>query len=317
MLKYLKLFFLTNLLLLPVLIGFEYIEKVIILNIPLSLNTLIGSVCISLIIGTVVSIFFYKYTKKLQLVHKDKYKEYLLRKEQEGILIQQSKMAAIGGTIAAIAHQWKQPLNVLTFLTVTMDKKAKADQLSKEFIFEIISQLDNQRKFMSTTIDDFSNFFNPDKKIVNFNVKDEIKNSLSIMNHVFKNYFIELDISYENAQIKGVKNEFQHVIINILNNAKDVLNERGIKNKKITINTFKDKKNVYIEIKDNGGGISEKNISKIFNPYFTTKGDKGTGIGLYMTQIILRGNLNGEIEVKNDDEGAVFVISLPLSCTHN
>jgi len=160
---------------------------------------------------------------------------------------------------------------------------------------------------MSKTIDDFRDFFRVDKAKSDFKVKETIQSVVSMQSAQLKNHHISLNISGDQFICNGLQSEFQQVILNLINNAKDILIEKTIKNPTINI-TIKDK-TIFIE--DNGGGIPQDIINRIFEPYFTTKEQgKGTGMGLYMSKMIIEDNMGGELSVVNSDVGARFRISL-------
>jgi len=163
---------------------------------------------------------------------------------------------------------------------------------------------------MSKTIDDFRNFFNPNAKLELFLIQDAVDNAVKIVGSTlsFHNMDIEILID-EDVKINGYKNEYSQAVLNIISNAKDILLEREIKDPQIKIYLDKNKKNkLYIE--DNAGGIPDDIIDKIFDPYFTTKFEYGTGIGLYMTKLIIENKMNGTINVTNSSKGAVFTIEI-------
>ncbi|WP_456488649.1 ATP-binding protein [Caminibacter pacificus] len=251
-----------------------------------------------------------KINKNLQKMVEEKVNEL---REKDKALIQQSKMAAMGEMIGAIAHQWRQPLNALALNIQMLEDLAEDEHLDKETLKEFIKKNMETIKFMSNTIDDFRNFFRKDKEKTIFDIKDIIQNTLHLQRAQLKNHDIEVIENLESAKIEGYKNELMQAILNIISNAKDAIDERRKKEKIkgiIKISTKKDGDNVIIEIEDNGGGIDLHYLDKIFEPYFTTKEEgKGTGMGLYMVKEIIERN-GGKIEVANTKEGAKFKIIL-------
>jgi signal transduction histidine kinase len=165
---------------------------------------------------------------------------------------------------------------------------------------------------MSSTIDDFRNFFKSDKKIEIFNINKTINEMISITDISLNKNNININVLHDKKYlIKGYKSEFGQAILNILNNAKDALIQNNIINKKITIKIYDINNNVHIDISDNAGGIEENIIKNIFDPYFSTKKEKnGTGLGLYMSKLIIEEHMNGSIKVTNKDNGAIFSIIL-------
>jgi signal transduction histidine kinase len=241
-------------------------------------------------------------------------KEILKQQKQEQLLIQQSKLAAMGEMIGNIAHQWRQPLNALGLVLQNIYYSYKMDDLDDEFMDKSIKKANLLTNSMSKTIDDFRNFFKPNKEEVIFELTDSVKNSITLIESTFLHNNIAIKyVVEEDIKVKGFPNEFSQVILNILTNAKDAIIEKNILNGEVTINTSKDNSYAYVKIVDNAGGIPKNIIEKIFNPYFTTKEEgKGTGIGLYMSKTIIETNMNGKLEVENIQNGALFTIKIPL-----
>jgi PAS domain S-box-containing protein len=226
-------------------------------------------------------------------------------RQRDELLAEQSKLASMGEMIGAIAHQWRQPLNELSINIQNLDDDYEDGLINEEFINEFIEDNNKVIMFMSNTIDDFRNFFRIDKTKEIFSIKEAIKQTLSIQEAQLKSHNIELILDGEDFKISGFKSEFQQVILNIINNSKDVLVSNNIKNAKIEILLI----GKTITITDNGGGIPKDIIARIFEPYFTTKEQgKGTGMGLYMSSMIIKDNMNGTIDVKNIDDGVRFTL---------
>lgn len=235
------------------------------------------------------------------------------RQKQEALLIHQSRLAAMGEMIGAIAHQWRQPLNALGLVQQNLQFRYQVGKLDDEFMTQNMEKSERLIQKMSSTIDDFRNFFKPNKHIENFNINETIKSTAELLDAQLKNNNINIIINCnENLYIKGFQGEFSQVILNLLNNAKDILIERNSKNPTITLDVTKNvNSSISITVKDNAGGIPDEIINKIYDPYFTTKEEgKGTGIGLYMSKIIVENNMFGKLYAFNDNEGANFVIIL-------
>ena len=238
--------------------------------------------------------------------------EILHRTDHEKLMIQQSKLAAMGEMIENIAHQWRQPLGEINSILMELETISKYGILEKEHLIDSIKTCNQITEHMSNTISDFQNFFKPTKSKVNFSVLDACKKAISIISASLNNYNIELvfDIK-ENNIINGYSNEFSHAILNIISNAKDALVLRRITNPKIILSIKVGKEFTIIKIEDNAGGIHLDNIDSIFEPYFTTKhSKKGTGIGLYMTKMIIENNMHGFVKVSNTNNGALFTIKV-------
>ncbi len=168
---------------------------------------------------------------------------------------------------------------------------------------------------MSTTIDDFRNFFKPNKHAEKFNIERLINTTVDLLGAQFKNHNIEVNIECaQDLNIKGFQGEFSQVIINLLNNAKDILLERKISAPRIDVIAYKTEQGIGIKVHDNAGGIPKEIMDKIYDPYFTTKEEgKGTGIGLYMSKMIVENNMQGKLFAINETEGASFIIEIARS----
>ncbi len=238
--------------------------------------------------------------------------EILQRTNNEKLLIQQSKLAAMGEMIENIAHQWRQPLGEINAVLMELQTIATYGKLEKEYLLESIKTCNKITEHMSNTISDFQSFFKPTKNKIDFSVLDACKKAISIIDDSLKNNNIDLvfDIKDDNI-INGYPNEFSHAILNIISNAKDVLVLRKISNPKIILSIKVGKRFTIIKIEDNAGGIHLENIDSVFEPYFTTKHTKrGTGIGLYMTKMIIENNMHGFVKVLNTTNGALFTIKV-------
>ncbi len=237
----------------------------------------------------------------------------LLKEEkvkQQNILIQKSKMAAMGEMIGNIAHQWRQPLSQVSGLFFDIESAYDYKELDKKYLQNRVDEANDLLEYMSKTIDDFRNFFNPNSKKELFYLNEAINNAVKIVKSTLTFHHIELIINIEeDYKIDGYKNEYSQAIMNIISNAKDILLEKNIKNPQIRIYAQKNEK-LCLHIEDNAGGIDDTIINKIFDPYFTTKYEYGTGIGLYMTKMIIEEKMNGTIKVKNSTNGAIFSIEI-------
>jgi len=224
------------------------------------------------------------------------------QKTQQALLLQQSRLASMGEMISIIAHQWRQPLNFLSVVHMNLNRMHKGDKKSKMLITEANKQIE----YMSNTIDGFRDFYNPSKAKEEFSVKEASQNALQIVSHSLKTSNIEVIEDFEeDTFVYGNKNEFEQVILNLINNAKDAFIEREISSPLIEI-TVKDK---MLTIRDNAGGIKKENLEKIFNPYFSTK-KESDGIGLYISKMIVEQEFGGVLNVKSNSEGTTFTIIL-------
>ena len=272
-------------------------------------NLAISMFIIALVLSVVFGYFFskplYHFYDELDRMVKDEIEK---NREKEQMLMHQSKLAALGEMLGNIAHQWRHPITRLSLLVQNFEMAYKMQKLDDKFVEKFKTKAFEQINYMSATIDDFTSFFKKDKEKQKFYVREVIEDALKLLEGRIKN--IEIIKEYgTKIEINGYKTEFSQVILNILNNAIDALNEKEIKNKKIWIRI----KNNLIEIEDNAGGIPEEIKDKIFEPYFTTKfQSQGTGIGLYMSKIIITKHFNSKLEVENSKYGAIFKIILNI-----
>ena len=233
-------------------------------------------------------------------------------KEKERILIHQSKLASMGEMIGSIAHQWRQPLTQLSSILVLIELKYERNKLKAEELSSLTKQAEEQIGFMSKTIDDFRNFFKPNKEKNLFSPYQSIKNALSLIRSSLDNHNINVQLDFKDeVLINGYESEFSQVILNILSNSKDAFIEKQIELPLINIYISKFENNAKIEICDNAGGIKLTPLEKVFEPYISTKhASSGTGIGLYMSKNIIEKSMNGSLSVSNKEEGACFTIIL-------
>ena len=227
-------------------------------------------------------------------------------KEFEKMIMQQSKFVKSGEMIANITHQFRQPLNNISYILINLKKRFDNQKLDEIYLDKKVLQANAQLHFLSKTIDDFKDFYTTSKEKEVFNVKEAILNALTIINADLKAHNIVLELNfetYEDIKIFGVKSEFSQVIISIISNSIDVLKNK--EKPKIDINILSNGAEVIVKILDNGGGIKHKNLKKIFEPYFTTKED-GIGIGLYLSKMIIEEGFKGKILVENQKEGVLF-----------
>ena len=258
-------------------------------------------------------VYLYENKKLIFASLRDITERTLLKEEklkQENILIQKSKMAAMGEMIGNIAHQWRQPLSQVSGLFFDIESAYDYKELDKKYLSKRVDEANDLLEYMSKTIDDFRNFFNPNSKKEEFLISDSVSIALRIVRSTLDFHKIDLQIDINSDEkIYGYKNEYSQVIVNIISNAKDILIDRNIKEPKIKIYLENGDKPVLC-IEDNARGIEKEIIDKIFDPYFTTKYDYGTGIGLYMTKLIIEEKMNGLITAKNSKEGAIFTIEV-------
>ena len=236
-------------------------------------------------------------------------------KKNEKILLEQSKLAAMGEMVSIIAHQWRQPLSAIGSIITRLKLKYNLKDIDLSTYDEKLTQINNYIQYMSNTIDHFRDFLIKDSKKDLIKLEQIVNNTYSLIQNSFDLIGIKVIInpseSLENIYL--YKNDLIQVILNILNNAKDALVLNNISNPQITIKFSQIDAFQIIEIEDNAGGIDLNIIEKIFNPYFSSKEKKnGTGLGLYICKIIVEKHLNGEISVKNTKNGALFSIKIAI-----
>jgi signal transduction histidine kinase len=231
-------------------------------------------------------------------------------REKERMLVQQSRMAAMGEILENIAHQWRQPLNLLGLIVQEMGLKYRSrqgeDDPAAKRAMEVIGR-------MSRTIDDFRNFFTPGHEPVRFRVNDALSKIIDMIGASFREIQVPIQIAEEEELVAfGFPNEFSQAILNILMNAMDAFVDQPIEDPRIVVRLFREGENGVVVITDNAGGIPEVIIDRVFEPYFTTKGpDRGTGIGLYMAKTLIVKNMKGKLTVRNTGDGAEFRIEVP------
>ena len=251
-----------------------------------------------------------KYEERLHLMIK---KEVKKNKKQQLLMLQQNRLAQMGEMINMIAHQWRQPLNHLSLINQTLYYQYTKEKLDDEKMESFKEKSDKTIRQMSSTIDDFRNFFKPEKNKQSFCINDVVDHVLDINAPMFSHHSIHVTFQSEaEYYAHGFPNELGQSILNILNNAQDALNEKEIPDKSIEILLFRQAETLILSFHDNAGGIPEEIISKVFDPYFSTKSNKnGTGLGLYISKIIIEEHMNGKIYISNKKNGACFKIYLP------
>jgi signal transduction histidine kinase len=278
-----------------------------------------------LFIGLILMIILLLISKYISTFIEQKFNQYKIElNKKQTILHQQSKMAAMGEMIGNIAHQWRQPLSTITTASTGMILQKEMGILNDEFFFEATKKINSSAQHLSKTIDDFRNFFSPNKIKSNIHLENLFAITFDLISAQFSAKDIKIIKNIENIELYTYENELLQALINILNNARDELIKLPNDEEKfIFIDAFKSGTNkLEITIKDNAGGIKEENLEKVFEPYFSTKHKaQGTGIGLYMTEEIITKHLNGQIFVENKEFvydnktyfGAQFTIELNLS----
>ncbi|HBA89041.1 MAG TPA: hypothetical protein DCZ75_13985 [Geobacter sp.] len=234
--------------------------------------------------------------------------------EKDQLLVQQSRLAAMGEMISNIAHQWRQPLNVVGLIVQELQLRHNQGGVTQAFFDERVANLMGVLQHMSQTIDDFRTFFRPDKKRESFQVSRVATRTFSLIEGSFKNLGIGFELKIkDDPEIYGYPNEYSQVLLNLLSNARDAFSERAPDHERlVSISSFTESGRSVLTVSDNAGGIPEGIIHKVFDPYFTTKGPEcGTGLGLYMSKSIIDKSMNGRLTVCNTPGGTEFRIEVP------
>lgn len=245
-------------------------------------------------------------------------------KEQSTQLVKQSRMAQMGELLSMIAHQWRQPLSSIAAVSSSIKLKIDLGQMNfdseeelqsfQDYAYKQMNEVEGYVNALSSTIDDFRTLYKPDKTMHSHAITEPIKSALQLVERSFREHSVLVEESYEiDLHVPMHNNEVMQVILNLLKNAEDNFVEKGTKDPIVSVRTVLLEKSVKIEISDNGGGIEESILDKIFDPYFSTKNEKnGTGLGLYMCKIIIEEHQKGKLQVTNTEIGACFTIELPL-----
>ena len=282
----------------------------------------VSYISVVLIIVTVIINFYQakmEEARKLILEQQIKLEGHLEEmKQKDQLLSVQSKQAVMGEMISMIAHQWRQPLSTVTLSVSNLQiKSLLGEELKKEEIAQALENISNTVVYLSETIDDFQTYFHPNKELLEVELHELLQKAVNFVLPRLKETKIKIEIKdFDNLVITTYMNELIQVILNILNNAVDIHISENTPHPEIVISVKETESSVEILLNDNASGIKEENIEKIFNPYFSTKGKNGTGLGLYMSQMIVQKQFNGHIEVQSSSLGTTFIVKMDkhLSC---
>ncbi|MEZ4600652.1 MAG: CHASE4 domain-containing protein [Syntrophotaleaceae bacterium] len=236
-------------------------------------------------------------------------------REKDHVLIQQNRQAAMGEMVDHIAHQWKQPLTSLSITAQLLEDSYRNHELTDELVEEATGKMEDLVQHMSQTIEVFRDFYSPDKRKIVFNIKESIDLALSFIASALRLDSIEVEMEAEpRLMAAGYPKEYTQVLLNLLSNARDALKQTNPEKPRIKISGFAEDNRVVVLIADNAGGIPEGIMERIFDPYFSTKGESGgTGVGLYMSRNIIEKNMGGKLEVRMIEKGAEFRIEVPCA----
>jgi len=229
-------------------------------------------------------------------------------RQKDHMVMMQNRLAAMGEMLGYVAHQWKQPLNALGLIVQDLQEACLEGEADRDFYLDAFHRLMEIIKHMATTVDDFRRFLSPDKQKRPCLLSDVVNKTINLVKDSFKDRFIKIDLRIiKDSELLCLPNELCHVLLNILNNARDALIERKVSEPQVTITIDKTDGRPLISISDNAGGIEESLLPSIFEPYVTTKQD-GSGIGLYLSRLIVEKNMGGRIYARNIENGAEFVV---------
>lgn len=234
--------------------------------------------------------------------------------EKDEILTVQSKRAVMGEMISMIAHQWRQPLSTITLQISNLQiTKLLGNQVNNDELYKTLDKISDTIIYLSETIDDFQTYFHPKKELTKIDIFELLQRAINFTQPRVKGNNIEMFVLQESEglSIQTYVNELLQVILNILNNAIDVIIQTQIQSPKITVTVQEREDKIDICIEDNAGGISKENLPRIFEPYFSTKGKNGTGLGLYMSQMIIEKQFRGKINVQSSSTGTIFRVEIP------
>ncbi len=241
-------------------------------------------------------------------------KEVAVNRHKDKQMLAQSRLAQMGEMLSMIAHQWRQPLSAISVLTGTISAKIQLGDCDKSFIEKSVQSINTYTQYLSATINDFRNFFKSNKEKMPTSLNDITLGALHIIGSSLESKGIVVETYLdEKMMFHSYPNELQQVLLNLLKNAQDELIEKKVQNPKVVIKTVNDQEEVSLMVCDNAGGISKENMPYVFDPYFTTKEEvDGTGLGLYMSKLIVEEHCRGNLSVKNEGEGACFSFTLPI-----
>jgi len=234
--------------------------------------------------------------------------------QQERFLVKQSKLASMGEIITLIAHQWRQPLSSINGIVLNIDVDQRKGVLNNNKLDDYLNDIEGTTAYLSKTINDFTDFFSKNKKSDTFSMEGLIRQVKQLTGSENQKNLSIINLNLKDIKFTGYKSELIQSLLIILNNAIYACqkNQKISMQGKIYINSYFENKKLYISIEDNGGGIDEKVIKQIFNPYFTTKdAQHGTGLGLYILKLIVEDSMNGKVFVENGKKGAIFNIIIP------
>ena len=233
-------------------------------------------------------------------------------KQKDKALLQQSRLAQMGEMLSLIAHQWRQPLSEVSAIFMELESASKFGKASREMIAYSAQEADKLLCYMSRTIDDFRHFFKPSKDKEHFCIHDACQEALSLSSALLKNAHIDLHVKVEShTNVEGYPNEYAQVVLNLLINAKEALQSRKTLNPSIVLEVSQTKEGrSCVRISDNAGGIEPSVRDALFEPYISTKTTSGSGLGLYMSKMIIEQNMGGKLSVTNTAEGACFCIEV-------
>lgn len=239
-------------------------------------------------------------------------KEVEENRQKDKHMLEQSRLAQMGEMLSMIAHQWRQPLSAIAASTSSMSVRLQLEESKQDFLFDSIKNINDYTQYLSTTINDFRDFFKPNKEKIATSLNEVVLGSLHIIGNALQSQNIIIETYLDDKIVfQSYPNELRQVVLNLLKNAQDVFLEKDMKEPKIIIKTINTEDHLILEISDNAGGIPDTTLPHVFDPYFTTKEKEGTGLGLYMSKLIIDDHCKGNLSVDNKNKGACFCLKLP------
>lgn len=248
----------------------------------------------------------YSYRMELEKQVKEK-TDQILKQKEELFMIQ--KKAAMGDLVGVIAHQLMQPLSALGMNSFNLKMEFDSKKLTPEYVDNYVEEMGETVNFMGRSINELKNFFKPNKIKTRYNLKSTVEKTLALIKITDMDIRLNIDAD---IFLNGFENEFKQVIMNLVKNAKDAHKEKRTSSPWLEIRAFHEAERVGIDIQDNAGGIPEEIIQRVFDSYFSTKGEEGTGIGLNLSKMIIEESMGGKLSVHNTGDGAVFRIEIPM-----
>ena len=256
-------------------------------------------------------VFSYALADRISIMHQRESELVVENLKKDQLLLKQSQKALMGEMIGVIAHQWKKPLYAISIDCNEIGDVYRRGELDEGYIGRFDDRIQKYIRYMSRTMDDFRNFFNPNKERKPFPLSDACEKSMAILQKSFIRNGIDVQVDIPDVTVFGLETELQQVFLNLLNNAVDALKDQELPDRTIKVSAYGEGGKMLVSVCDNGGGIAESVMGSIYDPYFTTKGEEGTGTGLYLVKLVVESSFGGSIRAENREDGVCFILTLP------